>query len=74
MLNKEFFLKKRWVSSIFIIVVWIVVFMVLIPVNMLNLAESSAESLAWRPNLFQTNVVEPLNNPEVPWTMMNLNL
>lgn len=60
-------------SSIFIIVVWIVVFMVLIPVNMRNLVESLAESLAWRPHLFQTNVVEPPNNPEEP-KMMNLNL
>lgn len=56
-------------SSIFIIVVWIV--MVLIP-NMSNLAESSADSLAWRPNLFQTNVVEPPNNPKEP-KMVNLN-
>lgn len=58
-------------SSIFIIVVWIVVFMILIPVNMSNLVESSAES-SWRPNLFQTNVAEPPNNPEEP-KMMNWN-
>lgn len=73
MLNKEVFLKKKMSSSsICIIVVWIVVFMVLIPVNMLNLAESSAESFIYSKQTWLNLQINPKYQRWWTWTSNRL--